>query len=224
MSLVPASEFIVESDEEALLTHIHRHLTAVENRLQSLESVLGRLFATGEMEAITRALLINDDPTDNGASNDSNRQVAVNDPFPSDPAILDDILNSVETSPPVFEADYHMDIEPQAQTSFRFPELSVTAEEEREFLNRYFLHFHTLYPILHERKFRLEYESHIASQHMPVLANMVLAIGAWLSTNARQDLDKMYFAKAQDHVRKLSMEDKGDITLVQGLVLLSEFS
>ncbi|KAJ5674767.1 uncharacterized protein N7477_004701 [Penicillium maclennaniae] len=175
------------------------------------------------METITRALLMNDDSIDR-ASIDSNRQFAVDDPFPSDPTILDDILNTVETAPPEFGTDNHMDTEPQAQISFHSPEPSETTGAERAFLNRYFLHYHTLYPILHERKFRSEYESHTASRHMPVLANMVLAFGAWLSTDARQDVDKIYFAKAQDHVRKLSMEDKGDMTLVQGLVLLSEFA
>ncbi|KAJ6134199.1 hypothetical protein N7523_000521 [Penicillium sp. IBT 18751x] len=166
---------------------------------------------------------MDDDSTDQ-ASIDSNRQFAVDDPFPSDPTILDDILNTVGTSTPEFGTDNHMDIEPRAQISFHSPEPLEMIEAEREFINRYFLHYHTLYPILHERKFRSEYESHTASRHMPVLANMVLAFGAWLSTDARQDMDTIYFTKAQDHVRRLSMEDKGDMTLVQGLVLLSEFA
>ncbi|BCS19761.1 GAL4-like domain-containing transcription factor [Aspergillus puulaauensis] len=59
------------------------HLTAVESRLQLLESALGRLFPSGELEAITRALLIEELPIDQVPFTALNNQVYVYDPLES---------------------------------------------------------------------------------------------------------------------------------------------
>ena len=182
----------------------------MEERLQFLESVLGRLFPSGEMEAITRALLVDESPNDRLP--------------PLDPMILDDILANDQSLSSQSDTDHHMDVETQHQSSVDTPESLVSSEEEREFLNNYFEYYHTLYPILHEGTFRLEYDSQSPSPYWPMLKKMVLAIGAWLTRNAFQDLDKKYFAQAQDLFQKITLKEKGDITLVQGLVLLSEFA
>ncbi|KXG52778.1 Transcription factor [Penicillium griseofulvum] len=212
-----------------------RHLTAVENRLQLLESTLRRLFPTGEIDAITRSLLTDEVPTDQAPSTSDGpiSQVSVDDPLPSDPMIWDDVPPN-NSSPWETETNIPTGAELQdTNPSFNSlltdpthtPELLGTSDEESEFLANYFLHYHTLYPILHEDTFRLEYKGQIkASPHWQILANIVLAIGAWLTVHARDGLDNKYFAKAQNMVQNVHFTEKGDITLVQSLVLLGEFS
>ncbi|KAJ5813050.1 hypothetical protein N7447_010073 [Penicillium robsamsonii] len=221
--------------ETESLTFAFRHLTAVENRLQLLESTLRRLFPTGEMDAITRALLTDEVPTDQppSASGGPINQVSVDETLPSDPMTWDSGFPN-HSSPQETERDLPTGAGLQDQASLfnllltcptHTSELVGTGDEESEFLNNYFLHYHTLYPILHEGTFRLEHKSQIkASPHWHILASIVLAIGAWLTVPTRDDLDKKYFAKAKSMVQKVSFAEKGDITLVQSLVLLSEFS
>ncbi|KAJ5431415.1 hypothetical protein N7445_009147 [Penicillium cf. griseofulvum] len=211
------------------------HLTAVENRLQLLESTLRRLFPTGEIDAITRSLLTDGVSTDQSPSTSDSpiSQVSVDDPLPSDPMIRDDVFPN---SSPACETETVLPTGTELQdknppfNSFltdptHTPELLGTSDEESEFLENYFFHYHTLYPILHEGTFRLEYKGQIkVSPHWQILASIVLAIGAWLTAHARDNLDNMYFAKAQNMVRNVHFTEKGDITLVQILVLLGEFS
>ncbi|KAJ5356905.1 hypothetical protein N7517_011514 [Penicillium concentricum] len=225
----------VPAVEAKPLTFAFRHLTAVENRLHLLESTLRRLFPTGEMDAITRTLLTDEVPTDQppSASVGPINQVSVDDPLPPDPMTWDGVFPN-DSSPRETETDLRMGAELRDQASpFNClltgsphkPELVGTGDEENELLDNYFLHYHTLYPILHEGTFRLEYKGQIkASPHWQILASTVLAIGAWLTVPARHDLDKRYFAKAQNMVQRVSFAEKGDITLVQSLVLLGEFS
>lgn len=213
---------------------MYRHLTAVESRLQLLESALGRLFPSGELEAITRALLIEELPIDQVPFTAQNSQVSVYDPLASDPMVWDDAFHANLSSPRETGSDLRAGPGIQDQSSLfehfltdpsHTPDLLATTDEETEFLNNYFLYYHTLYPILHEGAFRLECQSQIhASPYWPILANIVLAIGAWLTAHTRAGLDKKYFAEAEGLFQKVHFADRGDITLVQSLVLLSAFS
>lgn len=56
------------------------------------------------------------------------------------------------------------------------------------------------------------------------MSNIVLAIGAWLTPDARDGLDKNYFTRARDSLQQVPFTERGNITLVQSAVLLSEFS
>lgn len=206
----------------------------MESRLQLLESALGRLFPSGELEAITRALHIEELPIDQVLSTAQNNQVSVYDPLASDPMIWDDAFHANLSSPGETGSDLQAGPGIQDRSSLledfltdasHTPDLLATTDEETEFLNNYFLHYHTLYPILHEGAFRLECQSQIhASPYWPILANIALAIGAWLTAHARDSLDKKYFAEAEGLFQKVHSADRGDITLVQSLVLLSAFS
>lgn len=186
------------------------------------------------MEAITRALLIDEVPMEQSSSAPLLNQDIVKDPPPSDRIVLEDELDANQSHTLKTGTALHMSARKQDQASSvgapltdEPQELKITAtvEEENEFLNSYFIHYHPLYPILHEATFRSEYKNRTgASPHWPILANIVLAIGAWLTSHFGNSLDRSYFLKARLLFQKVSFADRGDITLVQSLVLLSEFA
>lgn len=122
------------------------------------------------MEAITRALLVDDVLKDQTSYPNTAIQVPVDSSLESDPMIWDDAF-LVNQSPP---RDTSPDIQTGSVTreqtvafdsfwaDISLPsDLVATANEEVEFLDNYFLHYHTLYPILHEWQFRSEFKNQI---------------------------------------------------------------
>lgn len=201
--------------------------------MQLLETTLGRLFPSGEMDAITRSLLTDNIPTDQSPPVASINQMSADEATPSN-LIWDDESHLGQFLPlDTGTDDLHVHTGLQDPASYsqsmlagaQSPDSMTTTNQENDFLNNYFLHYHPLYPILHEATFRSEWEGRTStSPHWPILANIVLAFGAWLTAHARPGSDKSYFLKSRDGFQKVSFADRGDITLIQSLVLLSEFS
>jgi len=138
--------------------------------------------------------------------------------------MFDDLLNtdqSIALEPPnssSMEKDTHIQSLTQAHTAL------ATLDEESKFVDTYFAYYNTLYPMLHENTFRSVKYGQTAPPHWAVLSNMVLALGAWLSSDSHQGLDKIYFARAEDCFEKIPTWSQGNLVLTQGLVLLSEFA
>ncbi|KAE8153932.1 hypothetical protein BDV25DRAFT_167962 [Aspergillus avenaceus] len=179
------------------------HLTAVETRLHLLESVLGKIFPSGEMQNISRELLAGDSPENLISTNRDHDPLSADNCLPSDGLSFDDLSIA-----PELQNFLPMDME----------------DQKSKFVDNYFTYYHTLYPMLHENTSRSMQRSQTNSPHWSVLANMVLAFGAWLSSDAQQGLDKVYFARAEKHFEKTLVETQGTLTLIQSLVLLSEFA
>ncbi|PLB53444.1 hypothetical protein P170DRAFT_376303 [Aspergillus steynii IBT 23096] len=196
------------------------HLTAVENRLHLLEAALGGLFPDGEMQEISRELLLEESPGDRMSSNADNEWISADNTLSYDPLVFDDLPNPTQFMAPEFDSS------PVDADNWSAPQADTIAapEEEAKFVDIYFAHYNTVYPMLHEETFRLVQGGQSAPPHWPVLANMVLALGAWLSVDVREELDLTYFARAEQHFQKISMGNRGNLILVQGLVLLSEFA
>ena len=193
-----------------------RHLTAVENRLNLLESVLGRIFPSGEMQDISRDLLTGPWPGNSISTNTGDEFLS------SDTLMFDDFLNTDQSVSPELRNPSIMDADSASQSVTQADIPVASAEEESKFVDAYFASYHTLYPILHEDTYRSAQSAQLTSPGWPVLSNMVLAYGAWLSSDA--GLDKAYYARAEAEFEKLPMAIQGNLTLVQGLVLLSEYA
>lgn len=201
-----------------------RHLTAVESRLHLLESVLQRLFPSGEMQDITRELLMEDSPGNPAPTNKDYGWVSAEGNMPSNFLTPGGCLNTNLFITPELEDSAPMDMDNESQSLTQVCTHTATPDEESKFVDKYFAYYHTLYPMLHEETFRSVQEGQPAPPHWPVLANMVLALGAWLSTGANQKLDKVYFSRAEQHFEKGFTGGEGNLTLIQTLVLLSEFA
>ncbi len=175
------------------------------------------------MQDISLELLADDSSANSISPNPDNEWLPSDNDLPSDALMFDDLLNTnqsitqgLQTSP--------MNMGNQSQQVTQFPTQITTLDEDSKFVDIYFTHYHTLYPILHEETFRSVQRGSTSPPHWPVLANAVLAIGAWLSSDAHQGLDMAYFARAEEYLEKTPIGTQGNLTLVQGLVLLSELA
>ncbi|KAI9924293.1 lactose regulatory protein lac9 and GAL4-like protein [Aspergillus wentii] len=171
-----------------------------------LETALGKLFPNGEMEAITRSLLEDDMEPQSGVSGSSED-------------MLQDIIGDDAQLPSLDEllpADGGMN-------QLSIPTGSV--EDEKVLLDSYFQHYHTLNPFIHEATFKAEYAKQIPITHpnaWPILTNAILAIGAW--TLHQSNTDKKYYSIAKQHLQQIPMFEQGNITMVQALLLLTDYA
>ncbi|KAJ5819741.1 hypothetical protein N7474_005332 [Penicillium riverlandense] len=211
----------------------NRHLTAVETRLQMLETAIGKLFPSGEMDDITRALLSNELPGDTMPSVDLTEPMSAENSFATN-AMLDNPFGASQLLPQESWSDVSVGMGSEGQesslgsllTEASSPaELVAPAQVERELVDNYFLRYHTIYPFVHETAFRSEFESPVKTFcSWPILENMVLAFGSWLAPNDWADLDKRYYAKAQRHLQQVPWSRREGLTIIQALLLLSDFA
>lgn len=175
------------------------------------------------MQDISRELLADHSSANSISSNLDNEWLPFDNNLPSDALMFDNILNTnqsitqgLQTSP--------MNMDNQCQQVTQSPAQMAAVNEDSKFVDIYFTQYHTLYPILHEETFRSVQGHSTRPPHWPVLANAVLALGAWLSPDAQQGLDMAYFARAEEYFEKTPIGTQGNLTLVQALVLLSELA
>ncbi|EED13842.1 C6 transcription factor (Gal4), putative [Talaromyces stipitatus ATCC 10500] len=98
---------------------------------------------------------------------------------------------------------------------------------EQAFIDSYFLNYHSSYPFVHESTFRAQYHEQIPRPHGPVwhiLLNTILALGAWCIGDDSSDLDITFYQEARSYLQQMSVFEMGNITLVQALVLLSNYT
>lgn len=209
----------------------------METRLRLLETAIEKLFPNGEVDATTYALLMDNLPENWKSSTETNDQVSLMglpEPDGQHERLVDDNMqslllvgwNKVQTKTGTMEQPSNLEesLSPN-QSQDNTPVFVV--EEGRIFVDSYFSHYHVLNPFLHESTFRAMYERVIPiidQNAWPVLMNMVLSFGAWLYEDDTGDADKKYYAVAKHHLKNISMFDKGNLTMVQALLLLSDFA
>ncbi|EAU30878.1 conserved hypothetical protein [Aspergillus terreus NIH2624] len=98
---------------------------------------------------------------------------------------------------------------------------------EQTFMDAFFLNYHTSYPFIHEGTFRAQFYKqapHHNNQVWQILLNTVLALGAWSIGDDSSDIDITFYQEARGHLQRVSVFETGNLTLVQALLLLSNYA
>ncbi|KAJ5819863.1 hypothetical protein N7474_005454 [Penicillium riverlandense] len=98
---------------------------------------------------------------------------------------------------------------------------------EQAFIDAYFLNYHTSYPFVHEASFRAQFHDPSLRAHgtsWQILLNTVLALGAWSIGDDSSDLDITFYQEARGYLQQASVFETGNLTLVQALLLLSNYA
>lgn len=104
------------------------------------------------------------------------------------------------------------------------PALYTLAQLE-PFIDAYFATYHVSYPIVHEPTFRAQFMEIIPrpnGQSWHVLLHIVSAIGCFAASEVASDADIGLFAAAKQRMN-IDMLETGNLTLVQALVLISNY-
>ncbi|KAF4768066.1 hypothetical protein HAV15_002490 [Penicillium sp. str.  len=186
------------------------------------------------MEDITRSILADESPRDGPTSVDTDKRISQDIRFDPNATVLGDAFDATNLMSQGGSSFAALGIESQAQDPFLeyiFSESSLTngsvasKKDERGFIDIYFLSYHTIYPYVHETSFRSNFETPPRTcQSWPILSDMVLAFGSWLSSENHGRGWGGYYAKAQHQLQQIPLSDKGNITLIQALLLLSDFA
>ncbi|KAJ5124206.1 uncharacterized protein N7515_008031 [Penicillium bovifimosum] len=98
---------------------------------------------------------------------------------------------------------------------------------EQAFIDAFFLNYHTSYPFVHEPTFRMQFSDPSLRPHgtaWHILLNTILALGAWSIGDDSSDLDITFYQEARGYLQQASVFETGNLTLVQGLLLLSNYA
>jgi len=98
---------------------------------------------------------------------------------------------------------------------------------EQAFIDAYFLNYHTSYPFVHEPTFRAQFNEPSLRPHgtaWQILLNTILALGAWSIGDDTSDLDVTFYQEARACLQQASVFETGNLTLVQALLLLSNYA
>ncbi|KAL4789459.1 fungal-specific transcription factor domain-containing protein [Aspergillus venezuelensis] len=184
------------------------HLTAVETRLQILESALGKLFPAGDIQAITLDLLHSEPSSTNLEDEPAQSESA----FLHDPSRQDLSSEALAgLSSPGTEGELHAGA-------------GLTVSEQTQYLDNYFSYYHVLYPLLTEHSFRQAIASDPSAPAFRLLMQLVLAIGAWISPQSRPGVDRELFVEAQNQLKKMPLAHQADLPIIQALILLSDLA
>jgi len=94
------------------------------------------------------------------------------------------------------------------------------------FVNSYFQTYHKVYPICHEATFRAQFMEIIPQPQQrawQVLLHVIAAIGAFASADCASTVDQALFKAAKARL-SIDMLETGNLTMVQALTLLSNYS
>lgn len=89
------------------------------------------------------------------------------------------------------------------------------------------MNYHTSYPFVHESTFRAQYHEQIPRPHgqaWQILLNTILALGAWSVGDDNSDVDIAFYQEARNLLQQASVMEMGNLTLVQALLLLSNYA
>ncbi|OJK00737.1 hypothetical protein ASPACDRAFT_42227 [Aspergillus aculeatus ATCC 16872] len=98
---------------------------------------------------------------------------------------------------------------------------------EQAFMDAFFLNYHASYPFIHEGTFRAQFYEQVPRPHgqaWQILLNTILALGAWCIGDDNSDLDITFYQEARGHLQQVSVFETGNLTLVQALLLLSNYA
>lgn len=98
---------------------------------------------------------------------------------------------------------------------------------EQAFIDAYFQYYHSSYPFVHEPTFRAQFNDPALRPHgtaWQILLNTILALGAWSVGDDNSDLDITFYQEARACLQQSSVFEIGNLTLVQALLLLSNYA
>lgn len=133
----------------------------------------------------------------------------------------------------LFDHGFDLNIPVRAASSGGVPlkaQLLETAPSgliEQAFIDAYFLNYHTSYPFVHEPTFRAQFNDPSSRPHgtaWQILLNTILALGAWSIGDDSSDLDITFYQEARGCLQQASVFETGNLTLVQALLLLSNYA
>ena len=107
------------------------------------------------------------------------------------------------------------------------PDSVINQQLMTSLIDAYFANYHTSYPFLHEATFRAQYNALIKRperRSWQLLLNTVLALGAWTIGDGSNDLDDVFYRRARVFLQESSMFESGSLSLVQSLLLLSNYA
>ncbi|KAH8431629.1 fungal specific transcription factor domain-containing protein [Aspergillus melleus] len=128
------------------------------------------------------------------------------------------------------EEDFTMDPNSTSPISHLTSSLSSnqsSASNEEAYIRSYFSTYHLLYPFVHEASFMWQYREISSVAHhtaWPILSNMVVAMGAWSTGEDSCNMNMIYSERAKNCLKQISVLDKGNVTLLQALLLLSAYN
>lgn len=94
-------------------------------------------------------------------------------------------------------------------------------------MDAYFANYHTSYPFVHEASFRAQFYGQSPRPHgqaWQILLNTILALGAWSIGDDSSELDITFYQEARINLQQVSVFETGNLTLVQALLLLSNYA
>ena len=97
---------------------------------------------------------------------------------------------------------------------------------EQTYIDAYFLNYHSSYPFVHEPTFRAQFNNPSRRPHgtaWQILLNAILALGAWSIGDDSSELDIIFYQEARGYLLQSSVFESGNLTLVQALLLLSNY-
>ena len=189
------------------------------------ETALARLFPTGDVERIVHSLVEDQRaenfllPLDNFSPDDLGVTTA---PVASP----DQFLYSLPTS-----ADNEFSHE--VSTVFQEPSLNLAQggrcqpPNEETYVDAYFMNYHPGHPVIHQPTFRAELNARALnppSLAWQILHKALMAMGEWTLGNVHSNTDLDLYHQAKDLLQKVSLMEAGNLTLLQALLLLSDFA
>jgi transcriptional regulatory protein GAL4 len=108
-----------------------------------------------------------------------------------------------------------------------YSQIMVDHQVRSQLIDAYFSTYHVSYPFVHEGTFRAQYNELIPrteKRSWDMLLSTILALGAWTLGDARTDLDGLLYQQACAFGEDSSIFESASLTLVQALLLLSNFT
>ncbi|GIJ88147.1 lactose regulatory protein lac9 and GAL4-like protein [Aspergillus pseudoviridinutans] len=205
-----------------------RHLTEVETRVRMLETALDRLFPAGEIDSILRLVLDDDLPRSHDSRPDELSTKAYSRGDLTFSSTSDRSSSEGATEPLSAAGSTEIDTLLDAfNQPIRLAE-TTPGVDESQLIDNYFCTYHPIYPFVQEATFRSEHRNPVLRAHprvWPILADTVMAFGAWLSSDRSLGIHSRYYIRAKERLRHEPIfGTTGNLCLVQALLLLSDFS
>lgn len=109
----------------------------------------------------------------------------------------------------------------------QIPESLISHHVASQMIDAYFANYHTSYPFVHEPTFRAQHSELIRrpeGRAWNMLLYAILALGAWTLGDEHADLDEVLYRTAISVWQDPSVFESASLTLVQALVLLSNYT
>lgn len=184
-----------------------------------------RLFPTGDVERIVRSLV-----EDQGAEN---VLLPLENISPDDL----DVTTAPVASPDqlLYSFSASADNESSHEVGTALPEPSLNLAQggrfqppnEETYVDAYFMNYHPGHPVVHQPTFRAELTARAfnpPSLAWQILHKALMAVGEWTLGNVHSNANLDLYHQAKDLLQKISLMEAGNLTLLQALLLLSDFA